>query len=417
MSDHHIVTCFLRNRGEVLLLRRADESGPHAGQWDAVTGHAEGDPDAAAREAIREQTGVTGGVTFVRAGEPFVANDREADSTVHPYLFDCESRTVETSDGIGELEWTSPTEIRRHETVDGLTDAYERVAPTVETVKSDTDHGSAWLSVCALAVLRNRAGGFATADETTAPNWEELAALARDLRRARPSMVVLENRINRAMTETETPKAVERSARAGIERAFDVDTAAASAAANVLAGTVVTLSRSGTVLETLRQADIERVVVAESRPACEGVGVAETLTEECSVTLVTDGAVAHVLAEQAVDSVLVGADAILADGSITNKVGTRGIAIAAAHEGVPTYVVASSDKLTPDTDTDARFESGARSAVYDGSVAIDVLNPTFDRTPAEFVTIVTEDGPLGRAALADRAERMAALASWTEEVE
>jgi translation initiation factor 2B subunit (eIF-2B alpha/beta/delta family) len=412
----HVVTCFLRNCDEVLLFRRSDEVGSYAGQWGAVVGHAESDPDAAAREGIREEAGLGDAVSFVRAGEPLAVegDDREPRWRVHPYLFDCDSRAVETSDETIESEWVSPTEIRRRETVPDLWTSYERVAPTVERIQEDADHGSAYLSVRALEVLRDRAGILATTKtDGEADGWNDLAALARDLRRARPSMVAIENRINRAMAgASQTPEAVETATRQGIERALDADAHAARAAAELLDGTVMTLSRSGTVQDALRQAAIEDVIVAESRPACEGVGVAETLAEECSVTFVTDAAAAYALAEHAVDSVLVGADTVLPDGSVSNKVGTRGVAIAAAHEGIPLYAVAASDKIS--ADADARFERGNPEAVYEGDAAIDVLNPTFDRTPAEFLTVVTEDGPLGAAAVGEHAERLAALASWTE---
>ncbi len=414
MSETHVVTCFLRNRGEVLLLRRSEAVGSYVGQWGAVAGHAEGDPDTAAREEIREETGLGDAVSFVRAGESFaVDDDRETHWRVHPYLFDCDSRAVETDYETAKFAWVPPTEIRRRETVPDLWESYERVAPTVDTVKTDADHGSAYLSVRALGVLRDCAGVLATTDVDEADEWSNLAALALDLREARPSMVAIENRINRAMADaSQTSRAVEKRVRQGIERAFDADVHAARTAAELLSGTVLTLSRSGTVQDALRQAAIKDVIVAESRPACEGVDVAETLAEECSVTLVTDAAAAHALAEHAVDSVLVGADTVLPDGSVSNKVGTRSVAIAAAHEDISVYAVAASDKVS--ADADARFERGTPDAVYDGDAAIDVLNPTFDRTPAEFVTVVTEDGPLSAAAVGEHAERMAAFASWTE---
>ncbi|WP_435076640.1 NUDIX domain-containing protein [Halococcus sp. AFM35] len=412
MSETPVVTCFLRNRGEVLLLRRSDNVGSYVGQWGAVAGHAEGDPDGAAREEIREETGLGDAVSFVRAGEPFaVEDDRETHWRVHPYLFDCDSRAVETNYETTEFAWVPPTEIRRRETVPDLRESYERVAPTVDTVKTDADHGSAYLSVRALEVLRDRAGELATMDADEADGWNDLAALALDLREARPSMVAIENRINRAMADaSQTPEGVETATRQGIERALDADAYAAREAAELLAGTVLTLSRSGTVQDALRQSAIEDAIVAESRPACEGVGVAETLAEECSVTLVTDAAAAHVLAEHAVDSVLVGADTVLPDGSVSNKVGTRGVAIAAANEDIPVYAVAASDKIS--TDADARSERGNPESVYNGDAAIEVLNPTFDRTPAEFLTVVTEDGPLSAAVVGEHAERLAALASW-----
>ena len=408
MDKPHI-TCFLRNRGEILLTERGDGTDADADRWSALVSHADGDPDEAAHEAVR---GWTDGdaVSFVRRGEPFVVEaDRKTRRRIHPYLFDYDSRMDEIG-GTDTFEWLPPTEIHHRETVPGLWNAYERVAPTVETVREDGDHGSAYLSVRALEVLRDRAGVLATEAGDETDRWNDLAALAHDLREARPSMVVVENRVDRAMDGVgRTPEAVEESARAGIERAFDADANAAHEAATLLDGTVLTLSRSGTVLDALRQADIERVIVAESRPAREGVGVAETLAEECRVTLVTDAAVAHVLAEHTVDSVLVGADTILADGSVVNKVGTWGIAIAAAREDVSVYAVAANDKITTG---DARFEDGDPRDVYDGDAAIDVVNPTFDRTPAELITVVTEDGPLDAAAVEERAARLDALASW-----
>jgi translation initiation factor 2B subunit (eIF-2B alpha/beta/delta family) len=298
--------------------------------------------------------------------------------------------------------------------VPGLWKSYKRVAPTVDTVTADTDHGSAWLSVRGLEVLRDRAGVLATTD-ADGDSWDDLAALADALRTARPSMTVIENRINRAMADAiddRTPAAVERTATETIERALDADAAAAREAADLLDETVLTLSRSGTVQDALGRAEVEEIIVAESRPACEGVGVAEELAEDCPVTLVVDAAAAHVLAERSVDCVLVGADTVLPDGSVLNKVGTRGVAIAAAHEDIPVYAVAASDKIS--ADADARFERGTPEAIYDGDAGLDVLNPTFDRTPAAFVTVVTEDGPLSAAAVGEHAEQRAARASWPE---
>jgi translation initiation factor 2B subunit (eIF-2B alpha/beta/delta family) len=413
----HVVTCFLRNHGEVLLLRRSDEVGSYTGKWGSVADHTKGDPDGAAHVAIRERT-VDDGISLVRAGKPFTVEiDQETHWRIYPYLFDCDSWAVETNDETAaEFAWVSPTEIHRRETIPDLWTAYERVAPTVETIREDGDHGSAWLSVRALEVLRDRAGVLATTDGDEADGWDDLVVLARDLRTARPSMTAIENRVNRAMAEANarTPTAIEESARQGIERALDADSRAASEAATMLSGTVLTLSRSGTVLEALREATVERVIVAKSRPAREGVGVAETLAsnDDRRVTLTVDAAAAHVLAEHAVDSVLVGADTILPDGSVTNKIGTRAVAIAAAREEVPVHAVAAGDKIA--TDSDARFEPADPEAVYDGDADIGVLNPTFDRTPAGVITVVTEDGALSPTMIGEYAERLAGLASWVD---
>jgi translation initiation factor 2B subunit (eIF-2B alpha/beta/delta family)/8-oxo-dGTP pyrophosphatase MutT (NUDIX family) len=413
MDETHVVTCFLRNRGEVLLLERSDAVGSYAGRWGAVTGHAESDPNGAAREEIAEETGLKDAVSLVRTGEPFAVTDDDRDTRwiVHPSLFDCGSRAVESNDETTDVEWIAPPEIRRRETVPGLWTAYERVAPTVETVGRDTDHGSAWLSVRALEVLRDRAGVLATAadDGGEEDGWDDLAALAEGLRAARPGMAVVGNRIDRTMaaaSDDRTSGAVERAARAGIERAFEADDGAAREGAARLDGTVLTLSRSGTVTAALRRAAVEELLVCESRPAREGVGVAEELADETTATLAIDAAAAHLLAEHTVDAVVVGADTVFPDGSVLNKVGTRAVAVAATHENVPVYAVAASDKIDPDPEPEPEFANGDRDRVYDGDADLAVTNPTFDRTPAEHVAVVTENGRLERDAIAETAAEL-----------
>ncbi|MFD1511684.1 NUDIX domain-containing protein, partial [Halomarina rubra] len=205
-----VVTCFLRSGTDVLVLRRSDAVGSYAGRWGVVSGHAEGDPDRLARESIREETGLLDACTFVRGGETLsVAAPDDGEWVVHPYLFDCASRSVTTNEETAAHEWVPPPAVLDRETVPGLWTAYRRVAPTVETVRTNREHGAGYLSVRACEVLRDRAAELATDGSvavvgptaTAAPRdrWTTLAAIARDLRTARPSMVVVENRVNRAM--------------------------------------------------------------------------------------------------------------------------------------------------------------------------------------------------------------------------
>jgi translation initiation factor 2B subunit (eIF-2B alpha/beta/delta family)/8-oxo-dGTP pyrophosphatase MutT (NUDIX family) len=456
MNETRVVTCFLRNRGEVLLLRRSDEVGSYPGMWDGVAGHVEDDPDAggrtassepsladaredaAAREEIAEETGLLDACTLAREGVTFEFEDSEAGSAskhratpsdtdldtrwvVHPYLFDCERRDVETDWETAESEWVHPTEILRRETAPQLWTTYSRVSPTIQRIAEDEDHGSAYLSVRALEVLRDRAGSFA--ESTDADRWSQLTAIAERLLDARPSMAALGNRVNRAMSEAardgeRTAEAVEAAAREGIERAFRVDEqAAANAAEEVRGESVLTLSLSGTVLDALRAA--KRVSVAESRPAREGVGVAERLVGEPNedapdVALHTDAAIAHVLATEAVDAVVVGADAILPDGRVVNKTGTRVAALAAGRENVDCYAVAASDKIR--TDDAVHLEDGDPAQVYGGDADIEVSNPTFDVTPAEsFSGVITERGVLDAAEIRDVADEFRALSQWRDE--
>jgi len=420
-----VVTVFLRNGADVLLLRRSDAVSSYSGQWGAVAGHAEGDPEAAAREEIREETALDpdADVTLVRRGEPFEVVDDDLGTrwVVHPSLFDARTRDVTTNYETTEGEWAPATEIHRRETVPALWTSYDRVRPTVETVAGDREHGSSTLSLRALQHLRDEA---ALAADRGATDWDDLAATARALRNTRPSMVVIANRVNRAMfdaVDEATPAAVERAATAGIDRALAADERAVTRAAERLPDRVATLSRSGTVLAALADAAPEFVLVAESRPGREGVDAAEWIAAEtdAAVAVGGDAAFGELLAEREVDALLVGADAVLPDGRVVNKVGTRGAAAVASAEGAARYVVTTTDKIRPAeagaAGLDFDREERDPADVYDGDAEISVENPTFGATPAtRFDAIVTEDGLLDRDDVRAVATAHRRRADWAE---
>ncbi|WP_276273874.1 NUDIX domain-containing protein [Haloarcula litorea] len=431
MDERDVVTCFLRDGGEVLLLRRSESVGSYRGQWGGVAGHVADDegrdraPETAARAEISEETGLGDAVTLVRAGDPFTFADEDCGTrwTVHPFLFDCDARDVTANEETTETAWVHPPAILRRETVPRLWTAYDRVRPRVATVRDDREHGSAWLSLRALELLRDEAALAAVGrrDEHETPDrdgddWPALAALARRVRDARPSMAVLTNRVNHAMHavgEGGTPAAVERAAREGVERAVGADRQAAERAAAALPDRVATLSRSGSVAAAIRGGDPAAVLVAESRPGGEGVGVAESLADAADVTLTSDAALAFELVAWDADCLLVGADRVLSDGRVVNKAGTRGAALSARATGLDRLVVAAGDKVAADDGYD--LEPRAGTELYDGDADVAVANPTFDVTPADAVTaVVTEDGRLDGDDVADLAATHREWAAWDD---
>jgi translation initiation factor 2B subunit (eIF-2B alpha/beta/delta family)/isopentenyldiphosphate isomerase len=466
----HVVTCFLRHGEAILLVRRAEDAPTYPGLWAGVSGYVEGDsgsPEPDARREIREETGLSDAdLRLVRAGDSLrVPADLDGDTAgpidgsgdsdgawrVHPFLFETGTRDVTPNHEIAETAWVQPTAILDRETVPGLWAAYRRVGPTVADVAGDETHGSAHVSVRALAVLRDTAGDAersadgdrADATEHAADGRSRVAEIARDLRASHPGMAPLRTRIDRVLAGSDrTPASVRKRAECAVDDALAADERAAGVAAARLADrvadasddrlTLLTCSRSGTVAATLRRIDPRpTLVVAESRPGGEGVGVAESFAREAdgagtpgtadasdpTVTLLPDSAVAQVLADPesvgapAVDAVLVGCDAILPDASVVNKTGTRGIALAAAVADVPVVVVAARDKISG-TDEFAP-ETADATGIYDGDAPLDVLAPLFDRTPADAVSaVVTETGPLSAGAVRTVADEHAALAAW-----
>jgi len=120
--------------------------------------------------------------------------------------------------------------------------------------------------------------------------------------------------------------------------------------------TIITISNSFSVsqfiinLHSLGQ--LNEVIVCESRPVMEGRVLAEKLLDHgINVRLITDAAVSYYMED--VDTAIIGADKILADGSVINKIGSKQLAIVCKHFKTPLYVVADKTKYSKSNKFDA----------------------------------------------------------------
>jgi methylthioribose-1-phosphate isomerase len=153
-------------------------------------------------------------------------------------------------------------------------------------------------------------------------------------------------------------------------------------------------SALGAVRTAFARGLVEHVYVDETRPLLQGSRLTAWELERAGIphTVIVDAAAAALMARGAVTHVVVGADRIAANGDVANKIGTYGLAVAAAHHGIPFIVVAPSSTVDPGTMTGGRIaiEQRAAGEVNDRFPA---ENPAFDVTPAALVTaIVTEAG-------------------------
>ncbi len=150
---------------------------------------------------------------------------------------------------------------------------------------------------------------------------------------------------------------------------------------------------------------VESVLVDETRPLLQGARLTAWELAEAGVPyrIQPDGAAAAAMARGMVDCVLVGADRIAANGDVANKIGTYGLAIAAAYHHVPFVVVAPSstvDISMPDGAGIVIEERDPGEVVRFGGTTVapegaEVFNPAFDVTPSELITaVVTEQGVL-----------------------
>lgn len=142
-----------------------------------------------------------------------------------------------------------------------------------------------------------------------------------------------------------------------------------------------------------------QVFVTETRPRFQGHITARELAKVgIPVTVILDDAVRYFM--QRIDKVLVGADAITANGALVNKIGTSMVALAAHEARVRVFVAAETYKFSPETmigelvTIEERDSAEVISPEDRRSVGpINVLNPSFDVTPPEFIDlIITERG-------------------------
>ncbi|MCF6219355.1 MAG: S-methyl-5-thioribose-1-phosphate isomerase [Gammaproteobacteria bacterium] len=163
----------------------------------------------------------------------------------------------------------------------------------------------------------------------------------------------------------------------------------------------------GTALGVIRSAyaagKISEVFADETRPWLQGARLTawECVQDNIPVTLLADGAAAHLMKQGDIKWVIVGSDRIAANGDVANKIGTYHAAIAAKYHGIKFMVVA------PTTTIDMEISCGdeipiemrpasevlglnGQTVAAEGAKA---WNPSFDITPASLVdAIVTERG-------------------------
>ncbi len=159
----------------------------------------------------------------------------------------------------------------------------------------------------------------------------------------------------------------------------------------------------GIIYEAFRRGYVEEVYVCETRPLLQGARLTawELMRWGIPFRIIADGAAPAVMAQGLVDVVIVGADRIVKNGDVANKIGTYSLALAANRHRIPFIVAAptSTFDLSKLEGAEITIEERPQEEVLSvlgrriapqGACA---LNPAFDVTPAELVTmIVTERG-------------------------
>lgn len=161
----------------------------------------------------------------------------------------------------------------------------------------------------------------------------------------------------------------------------------------------------GTALGVIRRAHAEgrlsHVYASETRPWLQGARLTawELAKERIPVSLLVEGAAASLMQSGRIDWVIVGADRIVANGDVANKIGTYSLAVAARHHGVKFMVVAPTSTFDPTLGSGADIPIEHRPVeeitriIQQNYRDVTGWNPVFDVTPAGLIdAIVTERG-------------------------
>ena len=270
------------------------------------------------------------------------------------------------------------------------------VDDAIRSIASDRTTGASKLARVSLETMM-----LLVVERQGKPGREELAAAARRISEAQPAMASVHNvaeLFSRLLVEGADPREVQAHLRSELDHAHER-----------IAGTflkdapdrasIMTLSHSEAVLACLRLLDekgrLDRVYVMESRPLFEGRVLAETLAEGgIGVTILTDALGPSQMSRA--DLALIGADSVLRDGSVVNKVGSFSLALAAQTYQKPFYVACETLKF------DARYTKATwpgspprdPSEVWESPrEGVEIDNRYFEAVPAELVTrVVSERG-------------------------
>lgn len=278
----------------------------------------------------------------------------------------------------------------------------------IRAIGDDRIHGASELARECLRIAADCAQ-----QETAASTQELLDGLRRrgaQLAVTRPSMAAPHNLVRAwldrlpgfAVLELPAARAAAATAaQAMIERSHGALDALATHASNLVANaqTIITHSLSSTVVEVLARLRTSSVhiIVTESRPLCEGRQLARRLSEwGMAATLITDAALGLYAAKA--ELALVGADSLLVDGSLVNKIGTYPLALAARDCGIPFYVCCETFKQrTPDMPPLVLEEMDIAELGAPDLPGVKVSNVYFDITPARLISAwANEHGVVGR---------------------
>lgn len=274
----------------------------------------------------------------------------------------------------------------------------EGIAAAVRELRGDRERGAMQLAARAVELLPRVLNDDPARD---------VQAVVRALAVARPSMVTIANAVALCAAPLVRGE-MERGAIAGhadtlLTQWMRESSALTAQAQKHIPEVILTYSNASTTRNALltRKTHLTSVVIPEGRPIDDGKRLAATLAAAgIAVITITEAQFGAWVPQ--VEAVIVGADTVGPDGAVYNHMGTATLALLAREHGVPMLSLTHTLKVAPfDRPEDTTEENDPAEIWAHPPPGVTVRNLTFDRTPPDQITVVTERGVLTDALRAD----------------
>jgi ribose 1,5-bisphosphate isomerase len=333
--------------------------------------------------------------------------DQENDTVwvIHPFLFSTSVSTIRVNWENSQYKWVDPDEFANFETVPSLRQAFDRVhwdlstppmtlssaIAIVDEIAHDRINGASYLGRKVIEGIYNAV--CLSKAQTTSDLFRDVLIVATRMRTVQPNMASIRNIAGKLLHDIDSARQTSRSvteyrglieqlardARSDCENAAEIVSRKLSDML-IRKDRILTHSYSSTVKRAIELCPNRKlqVYITESGPGFEGNTLARELIELGFTITVLSDKITRAFPIK-FDAVVLGADSILTDGSIINKVGTKDIAQTAQQSLIPVYVAAERSKL------DTMHFLG--SPLH--------LNEIFDLTPGDCISsIITEQGEM-----------------------
>ena len=126
MRSTKIVTSFIKDNEELLLLKRSDKVKSMKGLWAGVSGIIEKNEEPLKRAKIEifEEVGITEDkITLVKSAEKMRINSPQYENhewEIFPFLFEAKNPTIKLNWENSEFKWINVEELENYETVPSL---------------------------------------------------------------------------------------------------------------------------------------------------------------------------------------------------------------------------------------------------------------------------------------------------------